>query len=53
MEEMKDEKLEAILNKISGIFDSAYEFAADDEEKAHICLVERELHLYLQERGLL
>ena len=50
---MKDEKLEAILNKVSGIFDSAYEFAENDEEKAYICLVEQELHLYLQGRGLL
>lgn len=50
---MADERLISILDKVSGIFDSAYEFAEDNEEKAHICLVEQELHLYLQERGLL
>jgi hypothetical protein len=50
---MKDEKLEAILNKVGGVFDAAYEYAADDEERAYIIKVEYELHCYLKERGLL
>ncbi len=50
---MKDKELEAILEKISGIFDSAYEFAEDDEEKIYICEVEADLHNYLKKKGVL
>lgn len=48
-----DKRLEEILNKISGIFDQAYETAADDEEKEYINQTETELHDYLKEKGLL
>ena len=50
---MKNERLEEILNKVGGIFDSAYEFAADEEEKEYINSVEQELHEYLLEEGLI
>jgi hypothetical protein len=50
---MMDEKLDAILNKVGGIFDSAYEYAADDEERAYIIKVEYELHCYLKEKNLM
>ena len=53
MEEMKDKELETILNKINGIFDSAYEFAEDDEEKSYICEVEVDLYNYLKKKGML
>lgn len=50
---MIDEKLDELLNKISGIFDYAYESSEDKEEKDYICEVENELHDYLREKGLL
>ena len=48
-----DTRLKDILNKINGIFYAAYMFAADDEEKIYICEVERDLYIYLKEKGLL
>lgn len=48
-----DKRLDEILNKVNGIFDQAYEAAADDEEKEYINQVEMELHNYLKEKGLL
>ena len=50
---MKDKELEAILKKISGIFDYAYESTEDDEEKIYICEVEADLHNYLKKKGML
>ena len=50
---MKDKRLDEILNKVSGVFDSAYEFAADEEEREYINEVQYELHKYLLEKGLL
>ena len=48
-----DTRLKDILNNVSGIFDSAYEFAEDDEEKIYICEVEKDLYAYLKEKGLI
>ena len=50
---MKDKRLEEILNKVSGIFDSAYEFTEDAEEQEYINSVEQELREYLLEKGLI
>ena len=50
---MKDERLEEILNEISGIFDFAYENTEDDEGRDHINAVEDKLTDYLKEKGLL
>ena len=51
--EMKKNELKEIMNKVNGIFDSAYEFAADEEEKEYISSVEQELYEYLLEKGLI
>lgn len=48
-----DTRLEEILNKISGIFDSAYVFAEDEEEKEYINSIEQELREYLVDKGLI
>lgn len=50
---MKDEKLEQILNEVSGIFDHAYENAEEDEDRDYINAVEDRLHNYLTEKGLI
>ncbi len=51
--EMKDNTLKEIMNKVSGIFDSAFEFAEDEEERNYINQVENELHSYLKNKGLI
>jgi hypothetical protein len=50
---MTDERLDEILNAISGIFDFAYEMAEDAEERTHINKVESDLHEYLIDKGLM
>lgn len=53
-EEMSEKnELHELLDKISGIFDMAYEFTDDDEEKIYICEVEADLHEFLRKRGML
>ena len=48
---MKDKRLEEILNKISDIFDFAYEEADDDEDCDYINSVENELYDWLRDKG--
>lgn len=48
---MKDKRLEEILDKISGIFDCAYENAEDEEEEEYINSVENELYDWLCDEG--
>lgn len=50
---IKDERLDTILNKLSAILDSAYLCAADEEEREYINNTENELYMYLNEKGLL
>ena len=50
---MKDEKLQQILNEVSGIFDYAYENSDEDEDREYINEVENKLHNYLAEKGLI
>jgi hypothetical protein len=45
--------LEELLNKLSGILDQAYEYAADSDEKSYICKVEDALHDNLRKAGLI
>ena len=48
---MKDKRLEEILDKISGIFDFAYEAADDDEGRDYINSIENELYDWLYDKG--
>ena len=50
---VKDERLDAILNKLSGIFDCAYFYADGEEEREYINNTENELYMYLNDHGLL
>lgn len=50
---MKDERLEEILNEVSGIFDFAYENSDTDEDREYVNAVEEKLTNYLKEKGLL
>ena len=50
---MKDNRLDEILDKVSGVFDAAYEFSTDDEDRDYINVVENELREYLKEKGLI
>ena len=54
MENTKDcAELEAILNRVSGLLDSLYEYVEDKEEQDYINSVENELRTYLCQKGLL
>ena len=44
--------IEKILEKLSGLFDSLYA-CADDEERETMFEVEEDLHVFLQEKGLI
>jgi hypothetical protein len=44
--------IEKILERLSGLLDSLYEWA-DDEEREAICEVEDDLHNFLKEKGLI
>ena len=44
--------IEKILERLSGLFDSFYE-CADDEEREAICEVEDDLYNFLKEKGLI
>lgn len=48
---MKDKRLEEILNKIGGVFDFAYENAADEEKEEYINSIEDELYGWLCDEG--
>lgn len=48
---IKDKRLDQILNKISGIFDFAYEEADDDEGRDYINSIENELYDWLHDEG--
>jgi hypothetical protein len=50
---MKDEKLEQILNEVSGVFDYAYENSDTDADREYINEVEAKLYNYLTEKGLI
>ena len=50
---VKDERLDAILNKLSGIFDCAYLYADDEEGREYINNTENEMYMYLKDHGLL
>ena len=54
MENTKDcIELEAILNRVSGLLDSLYEYVDNKEEQDYINSVENELRTYLYRKGLL
>lgn len=50
---LKDCTLEELLDKLSGIFDQAYELAESAEERNYICDVEDALHERLRQEGVL
>lgn len=50
---LDDDSLEELLDKLSGILDSAYEYAEDDDEKDYICRVEDALRNKLRKAGLI
>lgn len=43
--------IEKILERLSGLFDSFYEWA--DEEQEAMCEVEEDLYIFLKEKGLI
>ncbi len=52
-ENLDNDSLEELLDRLSDILDNAYEYAEDDDEKDYICRVEDALRDKLRKAGLI
>lgn len=52
-ENLDNDSLEELLDRLSDILDNAYEYAEDDDEKDYICRVEDALRDQLRKAGLI
>lgn len=52
-ENLDNDSLEELLDRLCGILDNAYEYAEDDDEKDYICRVEDALRDKLRKAGLI